>query len=206
MECVVEHNALSLWLLQYGSIALFILLALGIIALPVPEETLMVIAGVLICRGELHPTSTAVAALAGSITGITVSYIIGRTLGSYVIHHYGSWVGITEERFQRAHGWFEHFGKWSLFIGYFVPGIRHLTGFTAGTTELEFRHFALFAYSGALFWVTTFLSLGYFFGNYWLTAFQALEMELDVLLIMGGILLVVGGIGYIIWKRWKPKQ
>ncbi len=205
MECVVEHNAFSIWLLQYGSIALFVLLALGIIALPVPEETLMVIAGVLICRGELHPTSTAIAALAGSITGITVSYIIGRTLGSYFIHRYGSWVGITEQRYQRAHAWFERFGKWSLFIGYFVPGIRHFTGFTAGTTELEFKHFALFAYSGAIVWVSTFLSLGFFFGSYWLSAFETIEVEFDVILIIAAVLLAVVGVVYIIRKRAKER-
>jgi membrane protein DedA with SNARE-associated domain len=50
-------------------------------------------------------------------------------------------------------------------IGYFIPGVRHFTGFSSGMATLPFHHFALFAYSGALLWVTSFLTIGYFFGH-----------------------------------------
>ncbi len=160
-------DTFTLWLVNYGSISLFFLLALGIVALPIPEETLMVIAGALMSNGTLGLPSTIISAYLGSVCGISLSYTLGRTVGLFFIHKYGRWVGLTQKRLNKAHRWFEHFGKWSLLFGYFIPGIRHFTGFCAGATYLEVGHFALFAYSGALLWVTTFLSLGYFFGNYW---------------------------------------
>ena len=169
MELFAENSTFSLWLLNYGSFALFGLLAVGIIALPVPEETLMVFAGLLMSQGKLSLATTPFAAFFGSICGMTVSYFLGRTAGHYCIHKFGPWIGLTEKRLQKAHDWFERFGTWTLMIGYFIPGLRHFTGFSAGTTDLEFNRFALFAYTGAFFWVSTFLSLGYFFGDYCVT-------------------------------------
>lgn len=189
MDPAFTLDTLLNWTAQYGSGTLFILLALGIIAFPVPEETLMVFAGILMANGKLHIHYTIIAALGGSLCGITVSYFIGRTAGSYVTHKYGKWMGLTEERLQKAHEWFEYYGKWSLFVGYFIPGVRHFTGLIAGTTALDFRYFMLFAYTGAVLWVTTFLSVGYFFGEYALAAYQNFtEIEVSADWITLGLL------------------
>lgn len=201
MECVAPHDPMTLWLLEYGSIALFVLLTLGIVAFPVPEETLMVIAGILMSKGSLNIVPTCVAAYCGSICGITMSYVLGRTLGYYLLHHYGGWIGITEERTQQAHAWFEHYGKWSLAIGYFIPGVRHFTGFSAGTTSLDLHQFALFAYGGAAIWVTTFLSIGYFFGDYCQALYESLEVDLNVVITVA----VIAAVVWIIYRFRKKK-
>ena len=124
-------------------------LALGIIALPVPEETLMVLSGFLMSQGTLRIAPTILAATLGSICGITVSYLVGKTAGYYFLHKHGSWLGLTEDRLDKAHEWFTKFGKWALLIGYFIPGVRHFTGLSAGTTRLDYSLFATFAYLGA---------------------------------------------------------
>lgn len=172
MDLLADNSALTVWLLQYGSIALFFLLATGIVALPVPEETLMVISGILMFHEKLSVFPTLLAAYLGVMCGITVSYLLGRTANQYLIPKYGKWVGITPIRLQKAHNWFERYGKWTLSVGYFIPGVRHFTGVVAGTAKLEYSQFALFAYTGAVFWVTTFLSIGYFFGKQWLALFD----------------------------------
>lgn len=175
MDCLLENDTWSYLLIQYGSITLFVLLALGIIALPIPEETLMVFAGALMGKGILIVPFTVLAALAGSVCGITLSYLIGRTGGSYLLHKYGSWAGITEWRLHRAKRWFERFGKWTLVVGYFIPGVRHFTGLSAGVTGLHFKQFALFAYFGAVLWISTFLSIGYFFGGVCLSFLETID-------------------------------
>lgn len=161
------HETFAYWILDYGSIALFFLLALGIVALPIPDETLMVVSGVLIHQGHLYAIPTLIAAYAGSMCGITLSYLLGRTAGQYVLKKYGRWVGINQQNLQKAHEWYEYMGKWTLTFGYFIPGVRHVTGIFAGMTELEYPKFALFAYSGAFLWASVFLAIGYFFGPYW---------------------------------------
>lgn len=194
-ESLTHNHTFHLWLIHYGSFALFILLALGILALPVPEETIMVIAGILMNHGELCIHSTIIAAFLGSLTGITASYFLGRTAGNFLIERYGKLLGIGQEQMNKAHAWFESYGKWTLFFGYFIPGVRHFTGFTAGMTSLDFKEFALFAYSGATIWVTTFLSIGYFLGSYWFTIFKDIEVNIDDILTV----VILAGCVYVIY-------
>jgi len=199
---VENYDVLISWLLDYGSIALFILLALGIIALPIPEETLMVLSGILMAKECLPLGGTILAALGGSLTGITMSYWVGRTAGYYFLEKGKLWLGLSDHHLERAHNWFHRFGKWSLLFGYFIPGVRHFTGFTAGTTALDFRTFALFAYIGGILWVTTFLSIGYFFGDYVLDKAEKIDWRVDDFLTMGILLAAIGGIFYL-YKRQK---
>lgn len=159
----LDHILLTITnaLIQHGSIVLFLLLALGIVGLPIPDETLLVTAGALIAKGKLLVLPTIIAAYGGSMMGISISFSIGLTAGSFVVKKYGSWFGITPKRIALAHRWFQKIGIWTLLIGYFVPGVRHLTGYVAGTLETNYAKFALFAYTGAIIWSTTFILFGY---------------------------------------------
>lgn len=153
------------WIKSYGYVGLFASQMLGMFGLPVPDETILTFAGFLIYQHYLHLVPALLIAYLGSICGITLNYLVGRYIGWPLLHSYGFYLGLTDERINRAHRWFERYGKISLFVGYFFPGLRHLTAFTAGASRLEYRHFATFAYSGGLFWVATFLAIGYFLGE-----------------------------------------
>ena len=99
----------------------------------------------------------------GSAGGISISYALGTRFGHRFVTYVRlspAWVLKTEQMFLR-------FGPVLLTIGYFIPGVRHFTAVVAGMSRLRFRKFALFAYSGAVIWVTLFLTLGYIFGNGW---------------------------------------
>ncbi len=186
---------------QYGHVALFFLLVLGIVGLPVPDETLLTFCGYLIYTGHLHFFSTLVVAFAGSACGITISFIIGRTGGLFLIHKYGHYVHFTPERLLRLHRWFERVGLWGLFIGYFIPGVRHFTAVVAGTSELEYPVFAVYAYGGALVWVTTFLSLGFFLGDQWSRLGAQIQERGEVVVaVVVAAALLFCGISYW-WKR-----
>jgi membrane protein DedA with SNARE-associated domain len=187
---------------QYGDFALFFLLIFGIIGLPVPDETLLTFAGYLIFKGHLHFPTTLAAAFAGSVCGITGSYVIGRTGGLFVIHKYGRYVHITPERLDYVHAWFERVGRFGLFFGYFIPGIRHFTAIIAGTSALEFPVFAVFAYSGALVWVSTFLTLGYFLGEEWRRIGKHVQDRAEeIALVVVVLALIAFGIRYWMKRR-----
>lgn len=199
METAFDNETLALWLNLYGSVALFFLLAFGIFALPVPDETLLVLSGILMFNNRLPIHSTIFYSYAGSMCGITLSYLLGRTAGSYIIHKMVGWLGIKEHHLQKAHDWFEHLGKWTLVFGYFLPGVRHVTGILAGMTELNFRQFALYAYFGAVLWVSSFLALGYFLGDYVISALPKLEFKMEYVIF--GIIICVGG--YLLYRYYK---
>jgi len=155
------------WVSTYGYGALFVLLMLGIVGLPIPDETLLVFCGYLISRGTLTPAATLFTAVLGSWCGISLSYWIGRTLGLGVVHRFGRYLHVDQQRLDRVHRWFERTGHWALFGGYYIAGVRHLTAIIAGASRLSFGAFVLFAWSGGLCWAAAFLTLGYFIGEDW---------------------------------------
>ena len=156
-----------LWISQYGYIGIFSLLMFGIIGLPIPDELLMTFSGYLVSRGDLNIAPTIASAFLGSICGVSVSYCLGRTGGSFLIVKYGRWIHLTQDKMDRVHEWFNHTGRWGLFIGYFIPGVRHLNALAAGTSHVSYRVFAMFAYAGGLLWCSSFVVAGFFLGKEW---------------------------------------
>ncbi len=160
-------DALIHWISLYGYPGLTALLMLGIVGLPIPDETLLVFAGFLISQGKLDPAPTFLAGLAGAVSGISLSYLLGRILGRTVVDRYGRYLHLTHHRLGQVERWFERVGDWLLPLGYFIPGVRHFTALTAGIVRLPYPRFSLFAYTGAAVWVATFLTLGFFVGDHW---------------------------------------
>ncbi len=152
---------------QYGYYGLFSLLMLGIVGLPIPDETLLTFCGYLIYTRHFSFPMTISVAILGSIAGITLSYVLGRSSGLYLLPKYGRYLFITKDKVDRVHTWFMRRGKWVLVIGYYIPGIRHLTAYIAGATKLKFSTFSLYAYAGGCIWSLTFIFLGYFLGEQW---------------------------------------
>lgn len=189
------------WVTHYGAISLFFLMMFGIIGLPIPDETLLVFSGYLIYKGTLNPVFTFTMAFFGSVAGITVSYLLGRYYGLKLIHKYGGYFHLTEERFRKVHNWFERIGRWSLFIGYYIAGVRHFTAMVAGASDLEYPLFAGFAYSGAFVWVLTFLSLGYFVGDRWAGASAQIHGYLVTGCIVAGVMVGLYFLARKILKR-----
>jgi membrane protein DedA with SNARE-associated domain len=186
---------------HYGYAAIFGLLLLGIVGLPVPDETMLVACGYLIFKGTLHPIPAFLTALAGSWCGISLSYTIGRTLGAGAIARYGRRLHLTADRLAQVHRWFDRVGHWALAIGYFIVGVRHVTAIVAGMSKLEFRSFALYAWSGGAVWVFSFILLGYTLGEQWRTIGELVNRDLGY-----ASLAVLGVIGlYFLW-RWLSSR
>jgi membrane protein DedA with SNARE-associated domain len=193
----VEQLVLT-WVSQYGAVALFGLLMLGIFGLPVPDETLLTFSGVLISRGKLPFLTTWLAAVLGGMSGISCSYILGRTTGLFVVHHYGKWLHLTERQLEEASAWLSSRGKWSLTFGYFIPGFRHITGIVAGASRLHYGIFATFAYLGAGVWATLFVLLGWYVGENWQNIVDVLHRSA---IVMTGLLVLAVATYFFIRRR-----
>ncbi len=190
------HN-LDLFLAHYGYFAIFGLLVLGIVGPLIPDDTILVLAGVAVHRGQLEFVPTLAVAYAGSVCGITVSYLLGRSGAIYALERFPPLHRWVDRHLPQTRRWFERYGKWTLSFGYFVAGLRHFTALTAGLSELRYPTFAAFAYSGGLAWVLSFVSIGYFVGSQW----NHLEPLLSRGVLIGGIVVAVAGLLAWLWRK-----
>jgi membrane protein DedA with SNARE-associated domain len=158
---------LHLLIAHYGYAAIFLLLMLGIVGLPVPDETVLTLVGYLVFKGDLQPIPSFCCAFVGTACGISASYAIGRLGGRRFLRRFGPWIHISPKRMDRVRKWFRRRGRWSLTVGYFVPGVRHLIAIVAGSSGLEIPAFALSAYAGAFVWSGIFITAGYYLGEEW---------------------------------------
>jgi membrane protein DedA with SNARE-associated domain len=185
------------FLASYGYFALFGLLMLGIVGPLIPDETILVFAGIAIHRGQMQPLPALGAAIAGSLCGITLSYLLGRTGAVYALKRFPLLQRYLGRHLPEAQRWFERFGKWPLFFGYFIAGVRHFTALVAGMSGLRPRTFALYAYPGGCVWAACFLTIGYYLGDGW----ERIARRLDgVALISAGAIAMAAVILWF-WKK-----
>ncbi|UJF31529.1 DedA family protein [Paenibacillus hexagrammi] len=189
---------------HYGYFALYILLSAGIVGVPVPDETLMAIVGSLTAPGGPFRFTTALMVIyAGTMTGMIVSYTLGHRVGKPLLYRYGKWFKLTPGRIERAEGWFKKYGLWTVFFGYFVPGVRHFTCYLSGVSGVKFYKYLLYAGTGAMLWCTTFLTLGHFIGRNLEGIFHLLHRYMGMSFL---VLAVFAGIGCYIYLRLRKRR
>lgn len=183
---------------QYGSLGIVGLLSLGIVGLPIPDETLLLVTGILVNTHQLEFFAAWLACMLGPIIGISVSYTLGYTLGHFAIIKLCRTLKLSSTHLEQTRAYFNKMGAWLLLVGYFIPGVRHFTGLLAGAAQLPYKRFALFAYTGAFLWANTFFWLGYIYGNQALNFLMQLYHRYGLLLLLLFICLSLAV--FIIWK------
>jgi membrane protein DedA with SNARE-associated domain len=181
---------------HYGYAGLFLSMVLGIVGLPIPDETLMTFTGYLASKGTLLLASVIVVSFVGSVCGMMLSYTIGRKFGYPLLEKYGSKIKLDHTKLEKVKTWFAKRGKWAIPFGYFIPGVRHLTAYFAGIGRWRFTTFLLYTGLGAILWVVTFCVLGYVLGEQW--RYFAFHVHHQVLFILRVI-----SIGVIVYSIYR---
>jgi membrane protein DedA with SNARE-associated domain len=190
------------YITEYGVVALYLLFFLGILGMPLPEETLLVFSGFLVSTGRLSYLPTLIACYLGSISAMTVAYWIGRLLGYSFIERYGSRLGLGYKLYKRTEEWFNWIGKWILLVGYFIPGVRQFTAYFAGITKLPFPTFVLLTYGGGLVWSVLFVTLGWQLGERWEQVFAFVSRNLAVAFLVA----IVAIVGLATFSQYRKKE
>ncbi|WP_246070546.1 bifunctional DedA family/phosphatase PAP2 family protein [Paenibacillus kobensis] len=192
MTSLLEH---------YGYGIIFVFLLLEMLALPLPGEMMMGYIGLFVYEHKLNWFLSIASASLGVLIGVTLSYWIGYRLGRPFIVRYGKVIHLTEERLNKLAQWFERYGDKLLFAAYFIPGVRHITGYFCGVTRMPFRRYALFAYTGAVFWASLFISLGKLLGPKW----EQYHSTVNQYMIVFGIASALIAAVIYIYRKYKDQ-
>lgn len=150
---------------NYGYIVLTLSLILELIALPLPGQTIMTYCGYIIAQRNMNFPLAIIMASIGGISGITISYAIGRLLGKSILKKQNGILQHHNKNVDKVSFFFKKYGIIMLMVCYFIPGIRHVIGYFSGIIKIPFKRFVIFSYSGAFIWTTFFISVGKFIGK-----------------------------------------
>jgi membrane protein DedA with SNARE-associated domain len=149
---------------ELGYAALFAILFVEYAGAPVPGETALLGAGVLVGAGHLSLPLVLIAAITASILGDVAGYGIGKRGGRRLLLRPGRLVAKRHRMLHAAEGFFSRYGDVAVFLSRWVPGARYLTALTAGAAEMNYRRFMTFNIAGAFVWVCMLVGLSAQFG------------------------------------------
>jgi len=152
---------LSALLQQWRYPAIFIVVILGNVGLPIPEETVLALGGFLGERGILHVPTVIAVGLLGAIVGDNIGYWLGRRYGRDALERYGRHIGITPDRLAKVSAFVARYGGFAIFGARFLPGARSLAGPVAGVVGIAPRTFIFANTLGALIYVPYAVGIGY---------------------------------------------
>lgn len=162
-------KTLGTLLAQYGIYVYAVLFAIvfcetGLVVLFFfPGDTLLFIAGAFCATGEMSYPLLMFLLIVAAVTGNTVNYYIGEAIGQRVFTHDYRW--INKDALHRTHEFFEKHGGKTIILARFVPVVRTFAPFVAGVSDMTHARFQLYNVTGAVAWVVSLVTGGYFFGN-----------------------------------------
>jgi membrane protein DedA with SNARE-associated domain len=150
---------------NYGYFAVFALVCLECLGVPIPGETALVAAAIFAGGGELNIFGVIGSAAVAAIVGGSIGYWIGRQFGFPLLLNYGRYIHLDEPRIKLGQYLFQRHGGKIVFFGRFVALLRAFAALLAGINRLPWSRFSLFNALGALVWASVFGFGGFFLGK-----------------------------------------
>jgi membrane protein DedA with SNARE-associated domain len=155
-------------LVHYGYWAVAAFLLLESAGLPLPGETILLLASFLAySEHELRLPWVIVVGTVATTLGGEFGFALGRRGGRPLIERYREVFSIRAETVARGDRLFERYGAVTVFLARFIFGMRVLASLLAGALHMPWRKFVLFNFLGAAVWVTAICGAGYLFGGHW---------------------------------------
>ena len=159
-EFVAAHGA---WV--YALLFVIIFIETGVVVWPfLPGDSLLFVTGALAAAGGMDLALVMTVLVSAALTGDNVNYWIGRWVGPRVFHYERSrW--FNPGHLARAHAFYERHGGKTIILARFIPIVRTYVPFVAGIGAMPYARYIGFCVLGALAWVVSLCSVGYWFGN-----------------------------------------
>jgi membrane protein DedA with SNARE-associated domain len=192
---------LSHMFLEHSYLAVFGVLLLCGLGLPLPEEITLIAAGVAVYEGRAELVPMMVVTVVGILVGDSILFYFGRRYGPNLLLKPFVARLLHVDRMNKVRREFERHGTKSVFFGRFFAGIRGLVFFTAGTLGMRFRTFLLLDLLGALLSAPISVWLGCHFGAE-IERLLSYVKQFDraLLLILAGFIL------YLVIRNWRTPK
>jgi len=149
----------------YALLFVIVFIETGLVVWPfLPGDSLLFVTGAIAAAGGMDIAAVMAVLVAAALTGDNVNYLIGRWLGPRVFHYEQSrW--FNPAYLKRAHDFYDRHGGKTIILARFLPIVRTYVPFVAGIGAMPYLRYIGFCVAGAVLWVVSVCSAGYFFGN-----------------------------------------
>jgi membrane protein DedA with SNARE-associated domain len=199
---IMTHSILDLLrnaVVQYGYWAVGAALLLENAGVPVPGETILLLASFLAySEHDLRLPWIILVATVAATLGDNLGFALGYYGGRPLLLRYQSLFRIKDSTIHRAEDLFAKYGPTTIFFARFVFGMRILAGPMAGVLRMSWRRFLVFNFLGAAVWVSVISCAGYLFGRHWNRLEEGLKRA-DMVALMVIVLVA----GYLWWRNRK---
>jgi membrane protein DedA with SNARE-associated domain len=184
---------------QYGYWAVGGALLLENAGIPVPGETILLLASFLAySQHDLRLPWIIVVATIAATVGDNLGFALGYYGGRPLLLRYQTIFRIKNATISRGEELFAKYGSVTVFFARFVFGMRIIAGPMAGVLRMSWRKFLVFNFLGAVVWVSVISSAGYLFGRHWDRLEEGLN-QFNVVAVI--IVLVIAGAWW--WRNRK---
>jgi len=154
------HSGIWFYLL----ILLVIFIGAVFIITPVPENSVLLLAGALAAGGQVSLAGVLAASIAGAYAGYDLNYWTGRLLNLTVCRRFCPHV-LRAENIGKARALMERYGPLSIVISRFIPAVN-LPPFFAGLDSMDYGVYVVVNLTGAALWCGITVLFGYFLGSF----------------------------------------
>jgi membrane-associated protein len=176
-------------LVHYGYWAVAFTLLLENAGIPMPGETVLLLASFLAySEHELQLPLVIVVGTVAATLGDNLGFALGQYGGRPLLERHRRFFHVSDLALARGERLFERYGAFTIFFARFVFGMRIVAGPLAGVLRMPWKKFMAFNFLGALVWVTAISGAGYLFGRQWERLLRDLK-TFDVAVAVAVILL-----------------
>lgn len=186
---------------QYGYWAVGFALLVENAGIPVPGETILLLASFLAySEHDLRLSWIIVVGTIAATLGDNLGFALGNSGGRPLLARYQSIFRIQKSTIERGEKLFARYGPATVFFARFVFGMRIIAGPLAGVLRMPWKRFAVFNFLGAVVWVSVISSAGYFFGRHWDKLERGMK-RFDI-----GVAIIVLVIAAFLWWRGRKES
>ena len=168
----------------YALIFLVILLGSVFIITPLPQNSLLFVAGVMAVNDVVSLEWVLISSIAGAYIGYDLNYWTGHFFNLTVCRNACPRI-FGVKNMIRAEQLLTRFGPLSVIISRFIP-VVNLPPFYAGLKSMNYIRYMIVNVTGAMMWCGITVVLGYYFGN-----FTVIQENLNILYLLIILVLIV---------------
>ncbi|HAM53071.1 MAG TPA: hypothetical protein DCP92_21100 [Nitrospiraceae bacterium] len=187
---------------QFPYPGLFILLVLGCIGFPFPEDATLILCGFLISAGVASPIPALFVVYVGLLSSDLFLYFVGKKYGRMIVKHRRFRRILSSKRLSVLERKFNDKGILVILVGRHLVGLRAQIFLVAGVLRMSSMKFLVADAFSSLFTIAVMVGAGYMGGN----SLQVIEKDFRRVEHVGIFVIVIVFVGYLFIRYYRSRR